>query len=87
MKEIKKRERLVKSGQVIPENELWLHTPEVRAALDQALAWSASHPPKRTNLAALERRLRSAKGRAFPRRHTGKKLRSWRRGAHTAGSE
>jgi hypothetical protein len=28
---------------VIPDDEHWLHTPEMRASLDRALEWSAAH--------------------------------------------
>lgn len=48
---------LVKTAQVIPDNELWLHTPEMKAKLDRALAWMATHEPKETDLDELEKRL------------------------------
>ena len=40
----------VKTAQVIPDNELWLHTPQARADLDRALEWSATHTPTASNL-------------------------------------
>ncbi len=43
----------IKTAQVIPDDELWLHTPEMRASLDRALDWSASHPRSETNLSAM----------------------------------
>ena len=43
----------IKTAQVIPDNELWLHTPEVKASLDEALAWSASHERAETGLDAI----------------------------------
>jgi len=46
----------IKTAQVIPDSELWLHTPEAKAALDEALAWSARHPRKESDLKALARR-------------------------------
>ena len=49
---------MVKTAQVIPDNEMWLHTPEVSASLDRALAWAASNKPSASNLSALERKIR-----------------------------
>ena len=48
----------VKTAQVIPDDELWLHTPEVRASLDRALEWSASHPRAETDLRTLARKVK-----------------------------
>jgi hypothetical protein len=42
---------------VVPDNELWLHEPEVKAKLDRALAWAAAHPPRETDLEELTKRL------------------------------
>ena len=52
---------VIKTAQVIPDNEMWLHTPEVSASLDRALAWVANNKPSESNLAALERKLRKGK--------------------------
>ena len=52
---------LVKTAQVIPDNELWLHTPEVKESLDRALAWAATHKPKESNLDEFEKRIRRMK--------------------------
>lgn len=35
---------LVRTAQVIPDNERWLHQPKARADLDRALDWSQRHP-------------------------------------------
>ena len=43
----------IKTAQVIPDDEFWLHTPETKASLDRALAWSASHPRSETDLTAM----------------------------------
>ena len=43
----------IKTARVIPDDELWLHTPEMRASLDRALEWSESHPRSETDLGAL----------------------------------
>jgi hypothetical protein len=45
---------IIKLGRFIPENEKWLHTPEIQAELDEAIAWAEEHPPKETNLHKLE---------------------------------
>jgi hypothetical protein len=42
---------------LIPDNERWLHEPEVRAKLDRALAWAAANPPRETDLDELERKI------------------------------
>ena len=34
--------------QLIPDDELWLHGPEMRKNLDRALEWSATHPRTET---------------------------------------
>ena len=51
----------IKTAQVIPDNGLWLHTPEAKASLDRALEWSAMHRPQQTDLKALRRRVMRGK--------------------------
>jgi hypothetical protein len=52
---------------VIPESEVWLHTPEMREKLARADAWMDANPPRETDLdqflADIEERL-AVKGRA-----------------------
>ena len=48
---------LIKTAKVIPESELWLHTPEMEAKLDRAIAWMATHQPRETNFEEFEKRL------------------------------
>jgi hypothetical protein len=48
----------IKTAQVIPDDELWLHTPEMRASLDRALEWSASHHRAETDLRALAKKVK-----------------------------
>jgi len=56
--EVEKGVWLVKTAQVIPDSELWLHTPEMKGKLDRALAWAATHKPKESDLDELERRFK-----------------------------
>jgi hypothetical protein len=58
LEEIEEGVWLIKAARLIPENELWLHTPAARARLDRGIAWAERNPPKGSNLKALERRLR-----------------------------
>jgi len=48
----------IKTAKVIPDDEMWLHTPEVTAQLDEALEWSRSHPRSETDLKASARKLK-----------------------------
>lgn len=48
---------MVKLGQFIPDNERWVHTPEVQADLEESFAWTARNPPRETDLKELEERL------------------------------
>ena len=41
---------IVRTATVIPDNEFWLHEPAAEAALQAAMAWSASHPPADAHL-------------------------------------
>ena len=41
---------IVRIATVIPDNERWLHDPAAAAALQAAMAWSASHPPADADL-------------------------------------
>lgn len=52
---------MIKTAQVIPDNELWLHTPEVRASVDRALADAQKTKRSEANLAGLSRRVRRGK--------------------------
>ncbi len=42
---------------IIPANESWLHTLEMREKLARAEAWMREHPPQESNLDELESQL------------------------------
>lgn len=48
---------LVRTATVIPDNERWLHAPQVAADLDEALAWTKAHPADEGNADAVLQRL------------------------------
>lgn len=48
---------LIRAAQPVPENELWLHTPETAAALDRAIAWAEQNPARESDLEEFERKL------------------------------
>lgn len=49
---------IVKVGRFIPDNERWIHEPEVKAKLDRAIARAERTPFQETDLDELEERLR-----------------------------
>lgn len=63
VEELEKGVWIIKTAQVIPDNELWLHTPDVKESLDRALAWAAAHKPKESSLEQFEERIRHLKKR------------------------
>ncbi len=48
---------VVKLGEFRPENERWLHEPEVAADLDRAVRWAEQNPPAQTDLRKLEQQI------------------------------
>lgn len=48
---------VVKLGQLIPDSERWLHTPEVSDSIDRSLTWIRENPPQETDLEELEGRI------------------------------
>lgn len=48
---------VIKVGEFIPDDERWLHEPEVRDRLDRAIARAEAEPLKETNLKDLEKRI------------------------------
>lgn len=49
---------IIKLGRFISENEQWLHRPDIRADLDEAVTWSEKNPPRESDLKILEDRLK-----------------------------
>ncbi len=52
---------VIKTAQVIPDNEIWLHTPAVKASLDRALAWSDRTERAESDLKVATRKARKGK--------------------------
>lgn len=48
---------LIKAARIIPENEMWLHDPSVSEALDRAIDWAEKHPPRKSDIETLARKL------------------------------
>ncbi len=48
---------LVKAARVIPENELWLHSPSATDKLKRAAAWAEKNQPVASDLAKIEKKL------------------------------
>jgi hypothetical protein len=48
----------VRTAQVIPDNERWLHTPEARSDLDKALEISSRTERSESNLNLLARKMK-----------------------------
>jgi hypothetical protein len=61
VKEVQPGVWMIKTAKVIPDSELWLHTPEARESLDQALEYSDRTKRAESDLAALGRKVRRAK--------------------------
>lgn len=49
---------LIKLGRFIPENEKWLHAPDVETALNKAVNWAEKNPPADTDVHDLENRIK-----------------------------
>jgi hypothetical protein len=49
---------IVKTGRFIPDNEKWLHKPDVQTELKEAVAWAEENSPKETKLDDLEARIK-----------------------------
>ena len=49
---------IVKLGQFIPDSERWLHHPNTKTEIDQAISWAEHNPPQTTDLDELEQRVK-----------------------------
>ena len=49
---------IVKTGRFIPDNEKWLHSPDVQTELREAVAWAEENSPQETKLDDLEARIK-----------------------------
>jgi hypothetical protein len=60
---------LVKTAQVIPDSELWLHTPEAQEKLRAGIEWAETHPVQVSDLDEVEKKLMAhLRKRERPRR-------------------
>jgi len=49
---------MIKTAQVIPDNERWLHAQEVKKQLARSMEWFARNPPAESDLDELEAKLK-----------------------------
>ena len=47
---------IVKLGRFIPDNEKWLHGPDVQTEFNEAIGWAEKNSPKETDFEELEAR-------------------------------
>jgi hypothetical protein len=53
----------IKTADVVPHDEAWIHTPENKAKLDEALAWAKENPAKVTSPEEMEKLFETALSR------------------------
>jgi hypothetical protein len=61
VEEVERGVWIVRTAQVIPDNERWLHTPDAIASLDKALELSHRTVRAESDLTALGRRIKRAR--------------------------
>ncbi len=49
---------LIKLGRFVPDNEKWLHDPDVENTLNKAVDWAEQNPPADTDFHDLENRIK-----------------------------
>ncbi len=54
LSELDKGVWLIKLGRFVPENEKWIHSPDVQSELREAIAWAEKNSPADTDLDSLE---------------------------------
>lgn len=59
---------LVRTALVIPENEAWLHAPQAKQDLQEALAWAQDNAPVESDLDALTNELGNEEKKRRPRK-------------------
>ena len=52
---------MIRTAQVIPDNEMWLHTSPIRESLDRALAVSSKNKRADSDLDAIGKKIRQSK--------------------------
>jgi hypothetical protein len=57
---------IVKLEDPIPDNERWIHTPEVQADLEESFAWAVENPARETDLDELEEQILYEPGKRAP---------------------
>ena len=58
VEEVERGVWVIKTAQVIPDNEMWLHSPEAKASLDRALDASARTKRAESNMKTLAQKVR-----------------------------
>lgn len=59
---------LVRTALVIPENEMWLHAPQAKQDLQEALAWAQDNPLRESDPDALLNELGNEEKKRRPRK-------------------
>ena len=54
---------MIKTAQIIPDNERWLHEPEFKERLDRAIGWAEQHAAAPSNVERFIARMKRRKAR------------------------
>lgn len=57
VEEIEKGVWIIKTAQIIPDNELWMHEEPTKSRIDKALKWAKKNQPEETNIEALSKKV------------------------------
>jgi len=49
---------LIKTAQIIPDSERWVHEEPAKSRIDQAIAWAKENRPVKTDLGKLSAKIR-----------------------------